>query len=157
MRKQIIAHKPAVDSNSEHNWLNLEKMAQVEITSESSNHPIEAAFMPNSNNHWQADAAGEQSIILQFDEPQRITHIRLLFQESHQERSQEFLLCWSADDGKSYQDITRQQFNFSSPDSTQQLEDYSVQLNAVTTLKLCITPDISRGNAHASLHEWRIA
>jgi hypothetical protein len=113
--------------------------------------------MPNSNNHWQADGAGEQIIILQFDEPQCITHIRLLFQESAQERSQEFLLCWSADGGKSYQDITRQQFNFSSPDSTQELEDYSVQIDAVTTLKLCITPDISQGNAHASLHEWRIA
>jgi len=157
MRKQIIAHKPVVDANHEHNWLNLEHMAQAEITSESSDHPIEAAFIINSNNFWQADTAGEQSIILLFDEPQRINHIRLLFQESSQQRTQEFLLSWSGDRGKSYQDITRQQFNFSSPHSTQQLEDYAVQLDAVTTLKLCITPDISQGSAHASLHEWRIA
>jgi len=156
MRKKIIAHKPAVDSTNEHNWLNLEHMAQVEITSESSDHPIEAAFTPNPNNYWQADTTGEQNIILLFDEPQNITHIRLLFQEQ-QQRTQEFVLSWSADGGKFYQDITRQQFNFSSPDSTQELEDYSVQLDAATTLKLCITPDISQGNAHASLHEWRIA
>ncbi len=155
MRKRII--KPDVQevSESEHNWLNLESMVQVELTSEDEAHPIETALVPGGGG-WRAAEAGEQTLRLLFDEPQRISHARLVFQEDHQERTQEFVLRWSAD-GDSYHDIARQQYNFSSPDSTCELEDYCVNLDAVTALELRIIPDIRRGSAHASLAEWRIA
>jgi len=79
------------------------------------------------------------------------------FQEDNQERTQEFVLRWSADGGQSYHDIARQQYNLSLPDSTLEIEDYGVDLNGVTGLELCVIPDISGGGARASLAEWRVA
>jgi len=155
MRKRIIDRDIQEASDTEHNWLSLENMAQAELTSEDEAHPIDAALVPGGGS-WRAAEAGEQTLRLLFDEPQRISHVRLVFQENDLERTQEFVLRWSAD-GESYHDIARQQYNFSLPDSTRELEDYCVELNGVTALELCIIPDISRGSAHASLAEWRVA
>jgi hypothetical protein len=158
MRKRIIDEQGVQEvSEAEHNWLNLESMAQVEITSEEEAHPIESALVAGSDSFWRAAKPGEQTLRLLFDEPQRVTLVRLLFQEDHQERTQEFVLRWSSDGGATYHDIARQQYNFSSPDSNRELEDYIVDLNDVTALELCIVPDISGGTAHASLAQWSVA
>jgi len=157
MRKRIIQHGIQEASEAEHHWLNLESVAQVEITSEEEKHPIESVLVAGVDSCWRAAVAGEQTLRLLFDEPQRIRLIRLLFQEDHQERTQEFVLRWSSDGGASYRDVARQQYNFSLPDSNRELEDYIVDLNDVTTLELCIIPDISGGSAHASLSQWSVA
>lgn len=155
MRKRIIEQDVQEASETEHHWLNLKGMAQAELTSEDEAHPIEAALVPGGGS-WRAAEAGEQTLRLLFDEPQRISHVRLVFQENDRERTQEFVLRWSAD-GATYHDIARQQYNFSSPDSNRELEDYCVDLNNVTALELTIIPDISRGEARAALAEWRVA
>jgi len=157
MRKRTIKRELHEASEKEYNWLNLATLAQVEISSEEEAHPIESALVPGSGPGWRAAESGEQMLRLLFDEPQKIELVRLVFQEDTQERTQEFVLRWSPDGGQSYHDIARQQYNFSSPDSTRELEDYSVNLNDVTVLELCIIPDISRGSARASLVEWRVA
>jgi len=155
MRKRIIDQGVQEVPETENCWLNLENMAQAELTSEDEVHPIELALVPGGGG-WQAADAGQQVLRLLFDEPQRISHVRLVFREDHQERTQEFVLRWSAD-GDNYHDIARQQYNFSSPDSNRELEDYCVNLNGVTVLELSIIPDISGGDVRASLAEWRIA
>jgi len=157
MRKRIITQGIQGTPETEHNWLNLEEIAEAEISSEQEGFPIEAALIADSGSCWQAAHPGEQTIRLLFDQPQSIRVIRLLFQEKHQERTQEFVLRWSPDQGHSYHDISRQQYNFSSPDSTRQLETYHVDLDGVTALELCIIPNISGGDTRASLTEWRIA
>jgi len=157
MRKRMIERDEQKVSKTEHHWLNLESLAQVEMTSEDEAHPIESAFASGFNSGWRAATSGKQTLRLLFDDPQRIEVIRLVFQEDGQERTQEFVLRWSPDGGESYHEITRQQYNFSKPDSTRELEDYCVDLNGVTALELSIIPDISGGGAHASLAEWRIA
>jgi len=157
MRKRMIEREIHEASKKEYNWLNLATLAQVEISSEEETHPIESALVPGSGSGWRAAESGEQMLRLLFDEPQRIELVRLAFQEDTHERTQEFVLRWSPDGGQSYHDIARQQYNFSSPDSIRELEDYSIDLNGVTVLELCIIPDISRGSARASLAEWRIA
>ena len=158
MRKRIIEQAIQESPETEHNWLDLEEIAQVEISSETEGHPIEAALVAEScGPSWLAAVAGEQTIRLLFDEPQSIKQIRLLFREEHQERTQEFVLRCSQDGGRTFHDIARQQYNFSSPDSIRQLETYSVDLDGVTALELCIIPDISGGDSRASLSELRIA
>jgi len=157
MRKRIIESAIEVVSETDHNWLNLEAIAQVEITSEDEGHPIESALLAGADSCWLAATSGEQTLRLLFDTPQRLTFIRLLFQEEHHERTQEFVLRWSPDGGETYHDIARQQYNFSAPDSTRQLEDYGVDLNGVTALELCIIPEISGGSARASLAQWSVA
>jgi len=73
-----------------------------------------------------------------------------------EQRTQEFVLRWSPDGGATYHDIARQQYNFNSH-ATREQEDYSVELDGVTVLELNIIPDISGGDARASLAEWCIA
>jgi hypothetical protein len=51
----------------------------------------------------------------------------------------------------------RQQYTFSPEGSTTEVEDLNVDLPTVTALELTIIPDQGRGQAHASLSEWRLA
>jgi hypothetical protein len=157
MRKRIIAPGPGEVAAAEPGWMDLEHLAQVEITSEDIEHPIESALIPRMGSGWRAAQPGEQMIRLQFDEPLRIKRIRLVFHEDEQERTQEFVLRWSPDGGQSYRDIVRQQYNFSPPEAAHELEDYNVDLDGVTTLELRIVPDISGGSARASLAQLRVA
>ena len=157
MRKRIINPSAEGVSTADKNWLDLEGLAQVEVSSEDAAHPIESALIPNTGSGWRAAKPGKQTVRLLFDNPQKIRSIRLVFQEDEQERTHEFVLRWSPDSGQSYREIARQQYNFSPPGSTRELEDYTVELNGLTTLELIIVPDISRGSAHASVAELRLA
>jgi hypothetical protein len=80
----------------------------------------------------------------------------LRFAEAGANRTQEFVLRWSSDAGRSFHDIVRQQYTFSPDGATSEIEDLSVDLAAVTALELTIKPDQGRGEAYASLEEWRI-
>jgi hypothetical protein len=154
MRKQIINRSPKA-LPPEGTWLDLERLARVEITSEAADHPIEAALGDGPG--WRADQPGEQTVRLLFDTPVRLRRIRLLYQEDGQERTQEFVLRWSGDGGRSYHEIVRQQYHFSPPNTAREVEDYGVDLDAVTALELSIVPSISGGSARASLAQLRLA
>src|ERR1700757_5117494 len=157
MRKRIINQHSEDISPVNQDWLDLEHLAQVEFTSEDAAHPIEAALTPGTGSGWQAAQAGEQTIRLLFDEPQRIRRIHLLFHEDQQERTQEFVLRWSPDKGQSYREIVRQQFNFSLLTATRETEDYGIDLDGVTAFELRVLPDITGGSACSSLAELFLA
>ena len=157
MRKRIIGPGPGKIAAAEPGWMDLERLAQVEITSEDVDHPIESALIPATGPGWLAAEPGEQTIRLWFNEPLRIKRIQLLFQEGEQERTQEFVLRWSPDSGQSYREIVRQQYNFSPPAAAREVEDYEVDLDGVTALELRIVPDISGGSIRASLAQLRLA
>ncbi|MGB7910775.1 MAG: hypothetical protein WCF59_00965 [Desulfobaccales bacterium] len=157
MRKRIIGHGPRAVTAAEPGWLDLERLAQVEITSEDAGYPIESALIPGTGSGWRAAQPGEQTIRLLFAEPLRLKLIHLAFHEDEQERTQEFVLGWSPDGGQSYREILRQQYNFSPPDAGRQVEDYNLNLEGVTALELKIVPDISDGSARASLAQLRLA
>jgi hypothetical protein len=157
MRKVIINRVSEKVPPANLNWLDLEPLAQVEITSEDADHPIEAALIPGRGSGWRAARPGEQTIRLLFDEPLKLRRIHLLFREDQQERTQEFVLRWSPNRGQSYKEIVRQQYNFSPLGTTREMEDYRIDLDGVTTLELRILPDISGGNACGSLEELFLA
>jgi hypothetical protein len=157
MRKRIINQNLQNVLPVDQSWLDLQRLAQVELTSEEATHPIEAALIPSVGLGWRAAQAGEQTIRLLFDELQLVRRIQLLFHEDQQARTQEFVLRWSPDAGKSYREIVRQQYNFSPPELTREFEDYTVDLIGVTALELRIVPDISGGDARASVAQLRIA
>jgi hypothetical protein len=135
----------------------LERLAQVEITSEDAAHPVESALLLSTGLAWHAARPGEQLIRLLFDEPLRLRRIRLLFCEEGEARTQEFVLRWSTDGGRSYREVVRQQYNFSPPGTTFEVEEYSLELDEVTALELRIVPDINGGGAFASLAQLRLA
>ena len=157
MRKRIIPSVKKDTSPPDEEWLDLERLAQVEITSEDAAHPIESALLPGRGTGWRATAPGEQTIRLLFAHPQRLRRIWLQFLEDITERTQEFVLRWSPDSGQSFREIVRQQWNFSPQGATCETEDHRVDLSGVTVLELSIIPDISGGNAHASLAQLRLA
>ena len=156
MRKRITNQGAGSASPSNQQWLNVEHLAQVEVTSEAAAHPIESALIPGAGPGWRAEQPGQQTVRLLFDEPQRVRHIRLLFQEDERQRTQEFVLRWSSDGGQSYREIVRQQYNFSPPGSTSECEDYDVEIDRVTALELTIVPDISGAPVCASLAQLRL-
>jgi hypothetical protein len=157
MRKRLIGHGPGEVAAAKPGWLDLEHLAQVEITSEDVGNPIESALIPDTGLSWRAAQSGEQTIRLLFNEPLRLKRIHLVFQEDEKERTQEFVLRWSPDGGQSYREIVRQQYNFGPPGATSEVEDYDVDLHGVTVLELKIVPDISGGSARASLAQLRLA
>jgi hypothetical protein len=155
MRKRIIQPASPAATPEDANWLPIDQLAEVEVSSESESAPIEAALLPGGTG-WRAAAPGEQTIRLQFDSPQRVRRIRLRIQEETTPRLQEYVLSWSAEGGQP-REIVRQQYNFS-PGTNQQIEDYRVELEAVKTLELKIIPDLNRGSsAMASVAELRVA
>jgi hypothetical protein len=157
MRKRIIGQGPPEVPVAEPGWMEIERLAQVEITSEDVDYSIESALIPGTGPGWRAAQPGEQTIRLLFDEPLKLRRIHLVFHEDEQERTQEFVLRWSPDRGQTYREIVRQQYNFSPTEATREVEDYTIDLDGITTLELKIIPDISGGSARASLAELRVA
>jgi hypothetical protein len=135
----------------------LDKLADVEITSESVAHPIEAALLHERAEGWRAAEPGEQTIRLLFAHPQPVKRIWLSFVEPDSDRTQQYVVRWSPDHGRSFREIVRQQWNFSRSGATSETEDHRVDLPEVTVLELSIVPDISGGAAVASLAQLRLA
>lgn len=157
MRKKFIGIDQKQHDDSAPQWLDIEKLAIVELSSEDDAFRIESALLPDNGTGWRAAEPGEQIIRLRFDNPQRLQWIRLKFEESEMERTQEFVLRWSEDNGQSYQEVIRQQWNFNPAGATTEVENYRLNLKAVTVLELHINPDISGRRAFASLQEFRLA
>jgi hypothetical protein len=157
MRKQIIS-TPQNAATSDEDWLDVGRAASVEVTSEENGYPIESALLAEATTQgWRAVDSGVQTIRLIFDEPQRLGRIWLAFEDNQGGRTQEFVLRWSPDGGRSFREIVRQQWNFSQPDAVREIEDYAVELSGVTVLELIISPDKSGGKARASLANLRLA
>jgi hypothetical protein len=151
MRKRLINTTPEAIRTQQERGMDVSATAVVEVTSEQSQSPVEAALMLGENAGWRAAESGTQTIRLVFDEPHRLARIALIFEETETERTQEFVLRWSPDGGRSFREIVRQQWNFSPPHTVREVEEYQVELSNVTVLELVIVPDISRGAARASL------
>jgi hypothetical protein len=157
MRKRFITAVPKVGARTPQNWFDLGTVATVEVTSETKDHPVESALLLSETRGWRAAQPGTQLIRLLFDPPLRVKRISLVFEETENTRTQEFVLRWSSDLGRSFREIVRQQWNFSPPGTIQELEDYSVDLLDVTVIELEIVPNKSGGEARASLESLRLA
>jgi hypothetical protein len=157
MRKRLISAIPHERVPSDSGGLDLAKLGTVEITSEDEANPIECALQLGEALGWRAAESGPQIIRLLFDQPQKLKRIWLVFEESEIQRTQEFVLRWSPDHGRSFQEIVRQQWNFSPPGTVRETEDYTVDLSDVTVLELRILPDQSGGEGRASLASLRLA
>ena len=157
MRKRLITSIPSIAPPPDEGWLNLDRAASVEVTSEEKDYGIESALVSGETRGWRAASPGTQTIRLIFDQPQRLERISLVFEENEIKRSQEFVLRWSLDGGRSFREIVRQQWNFSPPDTIREVEEYQVELSDVTVLEFIIVPDISGGTARASLKSLRLS
>jgi hypothetical protein len=156
LRKQIVGQATVVEDAHTHvKWLDLAELVRVELTSEDPRHPFDPVFEEGGDHGWRAGGPGKQTIRLLFDDPQTIRRIRLRFCDREQERSQEFVLRYGDQSGSS-REIVRQQWSFSPGGSTEEVEDYTVDLVGVTMLELEIDPDRGKNTLPATLAELLI-
>ncbi len=156
MRKKLI-NSDTMRPHSQEEWLDLEEIARVEVTSEDPNFPIEAALTAGEGSGWRAAKKGKQIIRIVLDNPTTLRRIRLEFSETEVERTQEFTLRWSDEAAGPFREIVRQQWNFSPQGSTSEIEDYQVQLEKVSALELTLKPDLTPDTAFATLAAWRVS
>jgi hypothetical protein len=155
MRKRLTS-TPETGRDGSADWLNLEGAVVVEVTSEDADFPIESALVLKETKGWRAALPGTQVVRLVFDQAQELRRISLVFEENQISRTQEFVLRWSSDGGRKFQEIVRQQWNFSPPTTNREIEEYRMELSDVSALELIIVPDITGGKAHASLRSLRL-
>jgi hypothetical protein len=159
MRKSVIsATTDGLGAAASGEWLDLDAMAQVEISSEDANFPVEHALGTVETTGWRAAETGPQVIRLLFDAPQAIRRIHLHFVDKSVERGQEFAVY--AGSGAELREVVRQQWTFSPQGSSEEIEDYTVELDGVTTLELRIDPDRShdpkQSRSYASLQSLKL-
>lgn len=148
-RKRILQPDRPVPSGS---WIDLARLAEVELTSEDPDHPIEAAL--DGTGGWRASGPGPQTLRFRFDAPTAITRVHLEFEGGQPERRQEYVLRVS-DDGAAFRDVARQQWNFGAS-APREIEDHHVA-GMVLAIELEIVPDVSGGPVVASLAAIRVA
>jgi hypothetical protein len=157
MRKRLVSAIPRDRVPFDRGGLDVANLGMVEVTSEDQAYPIERALQLSETRGWRAAEPGPQIIRLLFDQPQRLKRIWLVFEDPETQRTQEFVLRWSPDHGRSFREIVRQQWNFSPAMTVRETEDFTVDLSDVTVLELRILPDQSGGEARASLASLRLA
>lgn len=156
MRKRLINLPAGERDSASGDWLRLDELAEVELTSEESTHPVEAALAPGKGPGWRASSPGPQTIRLRFSRPLNVRRMRIAFEEPERSRTQEFVLRWSSARSEGWREIVRQQFNFSPAGASREVEEYRVELTDVVGLELIIVPEIGGGEARASLQEFRV-
>ena len=124
--------------------MDVDSIATVMVTSELAAHPVENAFDgqrgPGSS-RWVSETGGEQTLKLAFDAPQTIRSVGLEIEETGENRTQELQLAVSCDGENSWRELVRQEFNFSPTGSTFEREEWSINAEGVTHLRLQIKPD----------------
>ena len=159
MRKSVITAGTVAEAATHEEWLDLDAIARVEISSEDVNFPIEHALGTAVTTGWRAAVTGPQVVRLLFDKPQTIRKIQVHFVDRAAERSQEFAVY--AGSGSELREVVRQQWSFSPHGSSEEIENYTVDLQGVTTLELRIDPDRShdpkQSRNYASLQSLKLA
>lgn len=138
MRKTVLPGTQSAET-ARGEWLDLDEIASVEISSEDPKYPFENAVAAEAGDGWRAGQPGPQVIRLRFDRPQPVRRLRLIFREERVERAQEFAV-FATDSSGRRREIRRQQWTFSPGGSTVETEDVAVNAPDVSVLELEIDP-----------------
>lgn len=154
MRKRIM---DGGDHETPPAWHDLDVLCRAEVSSEDPAHPLEAALVGGAPGGWRASRSGAQVVTLRFDAPLAIRRVVVAVVERDVTRTQELVLCCATERDPAPRELRRQRWNFSPGGSTREVEDWRVEIDGVTALELSIIPDVSGGDARASLERLRIA
>jgi hypothetical protein len=155
MRKRILNSGDEPKARSGSGGLDITAVATALVTSEKKDFPVENVFDGTRGlgaTRWMAAEPGEQTLILEFDEPQEVHEIELEIEEREVHRVQEISVSVSTDGGGGYRELLRQEFHFSPSGATFEHEKWSVEAKGITHLRLRIAPDKDRNKPyHAAL------
>jgi hypothetical protein len=129
------------------------------VTSEDPDHPIHNLFDGRGGpggTYWKAAAPGDQTIVLAFEPPQNIRRVTVEVEEPSTDRTQEMTLSYSQDGARKYSEVLRQEYTFSSPSTTFEREDWSINASNVTHLRVWIRPDKGGKPAFATMTTLRL-
>jgi hypothetical protein len=153
LRKHLLTPPPLAMA-SQSDMKAIAAIAEVWVTSEAADAPIDHAFDPHGGpggTHWVAAGPGEQRLILAFDTPQPLRTIRLEVEEPEVSRTQVLHVSVSRDGGRTYRELRRQEYTFSPPGTTFEREEWAVTVEGATHLQLVITPDKGGAPCRATL------
>ena len=160
MRKSLIGATGKGGMQIETNWRDLEKIARVEVSSEDELFPIEHALGKTASTGWRASSTGPQIIRLLFDEVVTFRKIQVHIVERAAERMQELTILAGAEIS-ALREVVRQQFTFSPGGTTEEVEEYGVELTGIRVFELRIDPDRNhdpqRSQNYASLMSLKLA
>src|SRR4030095_6549210 len=134
----------AFDDEEDIEWLDLDEVAEVTIVSG-------GRRVLCSGGIWAIEGPGEQMIEIRFHEPTYVSHLRLISSEIEQERTQEITVWASLNRGEQHREVLRQRFNFSPHGATEEIEEYSPWLEAVSAIQLRVVPSIDGRRAVARI------
>jgi hypothetical protein len=148
--KKSHQHAPGAGPGGDVEWLDLEVVADGIITCADER----VARAPRS---WSAECPGEQTIEIRFRHRTSVRRLRVVCAEVDQPRTQEMTIWASLRGGEGHREVVRQQFNFSPHGATEEVEEYALQLDEVSTIQLRIVPSIDGRPAVARVIELRVA
>jgi hypothetical protein len=161
LRKQLMGHRSGERTRepSHLHEIDLHTHATIHFSSEDPEHPIEHMLDGSSGKgatRWMsAHPDVTEELMLEFDEPQRISHVVFEVEEQHVERTQEVRAEFSTDGGNSYRQAFIQEYTFSPNGATYQCENLSLDLRAVTHFRLRVVPN-KGGSGRATLTSLRL-
>ena len=131
-------------------WLDLDVVADVAIVAGG----LRVARVPG---FWSAESPGEQMIEIRFHHRTRVRRLRVVSSEVKESRTQEMTIRVSLRGGERHREVLRQQFNFSPNGAREEVKEYALQLEDVSTIQLRIVPSIDGRPAVARVSELRVA
>lgn len=141
------------------NEIDLRSCARIRFSSEAREHPIEHMLDGSSGpgaTYWASERPNvTEEIVVEFDEPRKITRLMFEAQEQTEERTQEISAQYSIDGGAHYRGLFVQEYTFAPSGATLEREDLRFDLQGVTHLRLLVMPH-KRGNGRASLSSLRV-
>ena len=139
--------------------LSLLALAEVQASSEADGHPLLLAFdegVGPGATYWKAGDQGEQTVTVTFREPCALERVTLEVEEREIARTQEVQVAFSTDGGLTYREVLRQEFTFSPGGATWEQENWRVQLDDVTNVRLVIKPDKGRQDVYATITSFQL-
>jgi hypothetical protein len=131
-------------------WLDLDAVADVTIVSG-------RRRVARARHLWSADSPGEQTIEIHFHHRTSVRRLRVVSSEVEQARTQEMTIWASLHGGERHCEVARQRFKFRPDGATEEVEEYALQLEDVSTIQLRIVPSIDGQPAVARVSELRVA
>lgn len=161
LRKILIGESAASESLAPAltHELDLRACAEVRISSEQTEHPIEHLFDGSAGqgaSRWVAGRADRPgTIVLIFDAPTDISHCAFEAEERELARTQQVIAEYLPGSGDAYRQCFIQEFNFSPDGATYQRELIELNLRAVRRFRFTVLADKS-GRGTPSLTALRL-
>jgi hypothetical protein len=160
LRKRLLARSTGKALEPTHlQEIDLHAHATIHYSSEDPAHPIEHMLDGSSGtgaSRWQsAQPDVTEELLLEFDEPQHISHVSFEVEEGQVTRTQEVRAEFSSDGGNTFRRAFIQEYNFSPRGATYECENLSLDLRSVTHLRLIVVPN-KDGSGKATLTSLRL-